>query len=176
MSSKPIGQPPGDMEGVAARENALIFRSFTSDTAFVLGMRIRDRLLATAAKPAVVNVSFANPDQLLFHACSKPGTNHENDTWVARKRRTVLRWNCSSYLMHKKFEGNEQLFADTYALGPQAGEYAIHGGGVPVRVEGSEAIVAVVVVSGLAQEDDHMVIIEAMEDYLRETNKSGGTQ
>jgi len=175
MSSKPIGQPPGDLEGIAAQESSLILRSFTSDTAFALGMRIRNRLLATASEPAVVNVSFANPDQLLFHACSKTGTSHENDTWVAMKRKTVLRWGCSSYLMHQRFGGNEELFADTYALGSQAGEYAIYGGGVPVRVEGLEGVVAVVVVSGLAHEDDHMVIIEAMEDYIREMNKSGGS-
>ncbi|MCJ1319581.1 hypothetical protein MMC15_004917 [Xylographa vitiligo] len=175
MSSKPIGQPPGDLEGIATQENSLIFPSFTSDTAFAVGMHIRNRLLATASKPAVINVSFANPSQLLFHACSKSGTSPENDTWVAKKRKTVLRWGCSSYLMHQRFGGNEELFADTYALGSQAGGYAIYGGGVPVRVEGFEGVVAVVVVSGLAHEDDHMVIIEAMEDYIKEMNKSRGS-
>ncbi|MCJ1379772.1 hypothetical protein MMC17_002875 [Xylographa soralifera] len=174
MASKPIGQPPSDLEGIAAQENSLIFRSFTSDTAFAVGMHIRNRLLAIASKPAVINVSFTNPNQLLFHACSRPGTGPDNDNWVAMKRKTVLRWGCSSYLMNKKFGGNEQLFAETYALGPQAEEYAIYGGGVPVRVEGVEGIVAVVVVSGLAHEDDHMVIIEAMEDCIREMKKSEG--
>ncbi|MCJ1419823.1 hypothetical protein MMC32_006179 [Xylographa parallela] len=173
MSSKPIGQPPKDLEGIAALENSLVFRSFTSDTAFAIGMHIRNRLLATASKPAVVSVSFADPNQLLFHACSKPGTTHENETWITRKRKTVLRWDCSSYLMNRKFGGDEQSFADTYALGAQAGEYAIYGGGVPARVEGREGVVAVILVSGLAHEDDHMVIIEAMEDYIREMKKSG---
>ena len=172
MSSKPIGQPPKDvcqflpggpknqpdaddiqLEGIAALENSLVFRSFTSDTAFAIGMHIRNRLLATASKPAVVSVSFADPNQLLFHACSKPGTIHENETWITRKRKTVLRWDCSSYLMNRKFGGDEQSFADTYALGAQAGEYAIYGGGVPVRVEGREGVVAVILVSGLAHED-----------------------
>jgi uncharacterized protein (UPF0303 family) len=34
-------------------------------------------------------------------------------------------------------------------------------------VNGVEGVVAVVVVSGLKQEEDHMVIIECMEEYLR---------
>ena len=38
-------------------------------------------------------------------------------------------------------------------LGESAGDYAIHGGGVPVRVKGVEGVVAVIVVSGLAQHE-----------------------
>ena len=74
--------------------------------------------------------------------------------------------------MHKKFEGDETAFANKFALGPRAGEYAIHGGGVPVRVEGVEGVVAVVVVSGLKQEEDHMVVVEGMEDCIAEMKKS----
>lgn len=37
----------------------------------------------------------------------------------------------------------------------------VHGGGVPVRVRGVEGVVAVIVVSGLKQDQDHMVVIEA---------------
>ena len=58
--------------------------------------------------------------------------------------------------MHKKFGGDEQLFADKFGLGSQAGDYAIHGGGVPVKVEGVEGAVAVVVVSGLRQEEGRL--------------------
>jgi len=175
MSSAPIGQPPKDLEGVSAQENSLLFRSFTSDTAFALGMHIRNRMRSIAPDPAVVNITLANSNQLLFHACSKPGTTADNDNWVAMKRRVVLRWGCSSYLMHLKCGGDEQLFTEKFALGVQAKEYAIYGGGVPVRIEGVEGVYAVVVVSGLAHEDDHMVIIEALEDYIKEMKISGGS-
>ena len=57
-----------------------------------------------------------------------------------------MRWNCSSYYMHAKFGGDEHAFAAKFALGTQAGYYAINGGGVPVRVKGVEGVVAVVVV------------------------------
>ena len=58
----------------------------------------------------------------------------------------------------------EEGFARKFMLGDRAGEYAVHGGGVPVRVQGVEGVVAVVVVSGLKQEEDHMVVIEALEE------------
>ena len=56
----------------------------------------------------------------------------------------------------------------SYMLGQTAGEYAIHGGGVPVRVKGVEGVVGVIVVSGLKQEEDHMVVIEALQMFPME--------
>ena len=66
--------------------------------------------------------------------------------------------------MHCMFEGDEIAFREKYGLGNGAGNYAIHGGGVPIRVTGVEGVVAVVVVSGLKQDEDHAVIVEAIRD------------
>lgn len=54
-------------------------------------------------------------------------------------------------------------FKEKYGLGNSAVEYAIHGGGVPIRVTGVEGVVAVVVVSGLKQDQDHGVIVEVIQ-------------
>ena len=114
----------------------------------------------------------------MFHAVSHPGVMPDNDIWVARKRKTVLRWGMSSWAMRAKMGGTEinqassvlydveGAFANKYALGATTGEYAIHGGGVPLRVEGVEGVVGVIVVSGLKQEEDHMVVIEALEEFI----------
>jgi uncharacterized protein (UPF0303 family) len=88
----------------------------------------------------------------------------DNDSWVARKRKTVLRWGVSTWYMHCKFSGDEMAFREKYGLGNSAGEYAIHGGGVPIRVTGVEGVIAVVVVSGLKQDQDHGVIVEVIRD------------
>lgn len=69
--------------------------------------------------------------------------------------------------MHNKMHGDEKAFAEKYMLGQSAGEYAIHGGGVPVRVQGVEGVVAVIVVNGLRQDEDYQVVIEALETFLR---------
>lgn len=68
--------------------------------------------------------------------------------------------------MHNKLQGDEVAFAAKYALGTRAWEYAIHGGGWPVRVRGVEGVVAVVVVSGLKQEQDHGVIVQCVGELL----------
>lgn len=78
--------------------------------------------------------------------------------------------------MHNKFNGDEGAFAAKFGLGSggggggegAAGEYAIHGGGWPVRVQGVEGVVAVIVVSGLKQEQDHAVIVQVVSEYLEE--------
>ena len=69
--------------------------------------------------------------------------------------------------MHNKFMGDEVKFAEKYALGASAGQYAIHGG-VPVRVRDVEGVVAVIVVSGLRQDQDHSVITETLEGFLEQ--------
>ena len=67
----------------------------------------------------------------------------------------------------------ETAFVKKYALtsssgGAVADEFAIHGGGWPIRVRGVEGIVAVVVVSGLKQEDDHAVVAETIRELVAE--------
>lgn len=70
--------------------------------------------------------------------------------------------------MHNKFQGDEPAFAAKYGLGESAGSYAIHGGGWPVRVKGVEGVVAVVVVSGLKQDQDHQIVVQTVGDYLEQ--------
>ena len=92
----------------------------------------------------------------------------DNDHWVARKRKTVLRFGQSTWFMHNKFAGDEVAFAAKFGLGGSAGEYAIHGGGWPIRVKGVEGVVAVVVCSGLKQHEDHMIVVQTVGEYLHE--------
>lgn len=70
--------------------------------------------------------------------------------------------------MHVKYEGNEVAFKEKFGLGNGVSKYAIHGGAVPVRVQGVEGVVAVVVVSGLKQDEDHAVVVEVMSEYLKD--------
>lgn len=71
--------------------------------------------------------------------------------------------------MHCKFDGDEKAFGDKYGLSEDGrGAYAIHGGGFPVRVKGVDGVVAIVIVSGLKQEEDHMVVVETMGEFLKE--------
>lgn len=106
----------------------------------------------------------------------------DNENWVRCKRNTVLRFGVSSWAMRMKMLAGlgsanaaadevEAAFVKKYRLassngGAVADEYAIHGGGYPVRVRGVEGVVAVVVVSGLKQEDDHAVVAETVREVV----------
>lgn len=104
---------------------------------------------------------------------------------MRRKRNTVLRFGMSSWAMRQKTVAGlgasatanevESAFVKKYAVGSSNGgavadEYAIHGGGYPIRVRGVEGIVAVVVVSGLKQEDDHQVVAETIREVVAQGN------
>jgi uncharacterized protein (UPF0303 family) len=74
-----------------AKAEFIEFPHFTSDDAYTLGTSLREKLRKLFPdSPAVVNITLANSNQLLYHACSLPGTLPDNDLWVARKRKTYV--------------------------------------------------------------------------------------
>lgn len=110
---------------------------------------------------------------------TRDGSALDNDYWIARKRNSVIRFGASTWRLHVKHEGDEAVFAKKVGGEERAAEYAIHGGGVPVYVRGCEYPVAVVVVSGLKQWDDHMVVVEEVAGLCRameEEEKKGGKE
>jgi len=103
----------------------------------------------------------------MYYKVTHSHTTLDNDIWVSRKRAAVIRFGCSTWQLHNKYSGDEALFASKMGLGEKAGQYAIHGGGVPVYVANCDTPVAVVVVSGLKQWDDHQVVVEELEGVRR---------
>ena len=86
---------PQDLAELAAQEERLVFDRFDNATAWDLGVA-----LVTAAQAATlpVVVSITRGGQRLFHA-ALPGTTPDNDDWVERKSRVVLRFGHSSLYM-----------------------------------------------------------------------------
>jgi uncharacterized protein (UPF0303 family) len=157
-----------------------VFPSFTASTAFDLGCALRNRILSlpdSQRKPAVISITSTQGNQTLFHAVTESDTSPDNEEWVRRKRNTVLRWGCSSWALRQKFQATvldnvEKEFAKRFALKSSVPEgvpddYAIHGGGFPIRVQGLDCLVGVIIVSGLKQEHDHQVIVETIGEYLK---------
>ncbi|KAG5807867.1 hypothetical protein H9Q74_007668 [Fusarium xylarioides] len=167
MAPTPLGTSLSSFAEITAQEKTLVLPHFTAEDAFDIGILIQDRLREVTETAAVINITLANNHQLLFHATSRPGTVPENDNWVARKRNFVLRFGMSTWAGHHLFEmGNEDLFKARFQLGETAGDYAIHGGGFPVCVKGVKGPIAAIVVSGLAQQEDHQVIVESLQVFL----------
>ncbi|GAB3089729.1 heme-degrading domain-containing protein [Isoptericola nanjingensis] len=152
----------GNTEDVAAlvaeveqQERELVLTRFTHDDAWQLGCLLVE--LATE-RGLAVTVDVRKGTQQVFHA-AREGTTANNDSWVQRKVRVVERFGASSFLVGLRARASGQDFNTLQQLPLQ--EYAAHGGAFPVRVEGV-GIVGVVTVSGLAQADDHALVVEAL--------------
>jgi uncharacterized protein (UPF0303 family) len=154
---------PEDVEAlvaqVEAQERELVLSRFTHDDAWRLGSLLVE-FAADRGLPVTIDVR-KGPQQV-FHA-AREGTTPDNDSWVERKVRTVFRFGASSYLVGLRARAKGQDFNATHGLELQ--EYAAHGGAFPVRVDGV-GIVGVVTVSGLAQQDDHGLVVEALRTYV----------
>ena len=150
----------GTIALVQQQEHDLVFSTFTNDDAWRLG-----RLLVELAqeRDLPVTVDVRRGTQQLFHA-ARPGTTPDNDTWVERKVRVVERFGASSYLMGLRARAKGTTFTAQHELPFQ--EYAAHGGAFPLRVE-DVGVIGVVTVSGLAQRDDHLLVVEALGTFLR---------
>lgn len=163
---EPIPSPPETAEEVKEQCDSFTLESFTTEDAWELGHLLYARLLPFAAqKPTLISIALANSGQVLFQTAVGSGTAPDNEIWVARKRSSVLRWGSSTWLLHCKYNGDEEAFRAKFGMSEeQAGKYAIHGGAVPIRVKGVEGIVAVVIVSGLKQHEDHGVIVDVIRN------------
>jgi uncharacterized protein (UPF0303 family) len=96
-------------------------------------------------------------------ACTTIGATPGQADWVRRKRNTVRRFARSSYGVGRLLEKNGETMEARHAL--ELKDYAAHGGGFPVWVNGVGCIGSVVV-SGLPQRDDHQLVVSAIAELL----------
>lgn len=150
---------------IEAQEFTLILPSLDNNIAFELGSLIRSTFLSTfnpESDGIVISISLFSGHTLFSCAAGNPRKlGPDNWDWVRRKSNTVQRFGLSSFLV-----GRTRLSKGRNLDGLGA-DYAAHGGGFPIRVQGMTAApVGVIVVSGLKQEDDHQLIVTALEKLL----------
>lgn len=163
-SFKAPGEAPRTIDEIITQERASQLPAWNSSIAYRLGTALHTRLMAfPSTSPTCIQISnISTPPHILYHAVTHSGTELDNDYWIMRKRNSVIRFGASTWRLHVKYGGDEEVFAKKVGGEHRAAEYAIHGGGVPIYVKGVEWPVGVVVVSGLKQWDDHMVVVEEL--------------
>lgn len=133
---------------------------FDSTVCWKLGSIARDLSLERYPKKAVVIDISLSSGQVLFHSVTNDGTALDNDQWIARKKRTVLRFGKSSFYIGQKLRIKELPMEEALFVSPI--DYASHGGSVPIRVKGVDGVIGTLTISGLAQEEDHLLAIEVL--------------
>jgi uncharacterized protein (UPF0303 family) len=142
-----------------AQERDLVFTRFDNDDAWKLGSAL---VILAQGRGLPIAIDIRRGTQQLFHA-ALPGSVTDNDSWIERKVRVVERYGVSSFLFGRRLAARGvELGA---GLGVDPAHYAPAGGAFPVRVR-DVGVVGVVTVSGLPQEDDHALVVEAIRAFL----------
>lgn len=147
------------LDELAAQESRLVFDHFDEQTAWDLGVALREAGLAAGLPIAI---SIRRNGQELFHA-ALPGASADNDGWLARKSAVVDRYGRSSLRVGEEFRVNGGSFDEDSRL--DVSRFAAHGGAFPILVRGTGCI-GTVAVSGLPQLDDHRLVVETLEAVL----------
>lgn len=151
-SKQAIGQ-------IIRQEQALIFPSFDENEAFALGSRIRD--IAVKEKLGIA-IEISLWDRQLFYATTA-GSTVDNQEWLRRKFNVVRRFHASTYRLVLEQNRDDRMFAPHKALNVE--DYALAGGGFPIRV-GRAGVIGAVIVSGLPQREDHNLVVRAVAEHL----------
>ena len=147
------------LDKLAEQESRLVFDHFDEDTAWALGVALREAALAAALPVAIL---IRRNGQRLFHA-ALAGSSADNDGWLERKSAVVDRYGRSSLRVGEQFRAGGGSFDSDARLHPS--DYAAHGGAFPILVRGT-GCVGTVAVSGLPELEDHHLVVETLEGFL----------
>lgn len=147
------------LKKLEAEERELQFERFSNEDAVALGLSLYE---TAREKKLPVTIDITRNGHQLFHL-SMPGTSPDNDRWVARKIKLVNRMGMSSYRVGTLLRSLGMTLEERFELSHY--EYAAHGGCFPVILKGTGPI-GTVTISGLAQEDDHAMVVNAIRQYL----------
>lgn len=97
-----------------------------------------------------------------------PGSKPENDGWINRKANVVNLKHHST--MYERVKAEEEGIDWHQQHGVTDVTHAIHGGGFPL-ISKSEGFQGVLVISGLPQVEDHLLVVEILQSYLKIASK-----
>ena len=147
------------LEQLLQEEQELQFAKFNEEDAWKLGSQLVD---LARSRNLPVTIDITRGTHQLFHAALR-GTSPDNDEWVKRKVRLVYRFGHSSFYVGQVLKSKGKTIEQSYLVSES--DYAPHGGCFPIIVKDT-GIVGTVTVSGLPQEEDHKLVVEAVRKYL----------
>ena len=118
------------IEALRAQERALVLSEFDEQAAYSLGIALRAKCAAVGV-PVAIDIRSAS--RRLFFA-ALPSAAPDNDDWARHKGNVVLRRDESSMLAGEILKSENRSQWPDPALDVK--DFALHGGGFPVRVRG----------------------------------------
>lgn len=152
------------IKACAEQEEQFVFDSFSREDAMELGRLIaeaaRERYGAGIASGVVIN------GVKVFQFVDEGATVH-NAEWLDRKILTVTQLGKSSLRVWAEYSDKGITLEDEH-LDPF--DFALCGGGFPLTIKGV-GVVGAFAASGLTHEEDHQVILDALEKFIAQKEK-----
>ena len=149
-----------DLVTIAAQERALVFESFSAETAWKLGSKLREEAIKRGAA-MTFEIQMAGRTLFLVSTDGAPAGQMD---WIRRKRNVIQRFGKSSYAVGLELEKSGKTIEERHGL--SLTDYAMHGGAFPLTLRGT-GYVGSVIASGLAQRDDHNIVVDALAAILQ---------
>lgn len=146
-------------EDIARAEDEVVLPELTEQTAYALGCRAVE---AGLEQGLPIAVGVWRGERQLFH-CALPGSTRDNNEWLRRKGRVVMRFERSSLYVARLCKDQGTTLADKFAL--PSSRFAAAGGAVPLHVRGA-GVVGWMGVSGLPQLEDHRFVMRILREHL----------
>ncbi len=143
------------VEAALQEEAKYVFDKFTAKMALDMGNFIANKAINEDLQ--LCCEIFVN-GRLMFHFLADK-CSPDNDSWLMKKRNTVLQFHHSSKFTRGKFDADTIAFTQKYALDPS--KYTAYEGGFPITVKGA-GVIGAICVSGLTQEQDHQLALDAI--------------
>lgn len=147
------------IEDVTKQEELLRFDHFTNEDAWELGKHLVDKVKNDGIQMAIC-IRKLNGNTIFSYFSE--GTNLMNENWMNRKYNTVIMNEMSSF---KQWAIHTWRDHSLESMGLSVEEYALVGGGFPIKLKSGE-MVGVLIVSNLPHQHDHKFIVDGLKTYL----------
>jgi uncharacterized protein (UPF0303 family) len=151
--------PPHTLEQLLEHDRAIDFEAFGHADAWAVGQRI---VAIAGQRSLAITAAIWLGEQRAFQV-GLTDTSADNDQWMERKAALVRRYDASSWLTTQRLRGHG-IEEESARLGLDARIHTLSGGGFPIRVRGTA--VGVAVVSGISDDADHAIVVEALRGHL----------
>ena len=149
------------MTAIAQHPHALEIRQIELDTfsnakAFQMGRAIME-LAKSRGQRVAVEVARLNHTVFLYVDDALPVDKHN---WLRRKINVAKHFEVSSLAVRNDLQAGNMSLTGTFALDEK--DFLAKGGAIPIFVKNA-GMIAVIAVSGLHEEEDHRIIVEALK-------------
>ncbi len=144
---------------IEKQEEELQFKSFDNDIAHEIGLMLF-RKAREYNYPVAINIT--RNGQSIFYIALTGATNN-NENWLRRKINTANHFQNSSMIVQLRSEQRKKSLSESHGLSDF--DYAAAGGAFPIKVRGV-GMIGTIAVSGLASEEDHMLIVDCLREYF----------